>query len=71
MRSCHPRCASNARAFGKPFSSACLVSAATLLYDKVKDKPMERITIRRKVVTEISEEGILQILEEELDQECR
>ena len=36
------------------------------LYDKVKDKPVERITINRRVITEITERGIRQVLEEEI-----
>lgn len=36
------------------------------LYDKVKDKPVERIVINRRVITEITEQGIRQVLEEEI-----
>lgn len=36
------------------------------LYDKVKDRPVERIVINRRVVTEITERGIRQVLEEEI-----
>src|SRR5690606_27180555 len=36
------------------------------LYDKVKDRPVERIVINRRVVTEITEHGIRQVLEEEI-----
>jgi hypothetical protein len=37
------------------------------LYDKVKDRPVERIIVRRTVITEISEEKIRQVLEEEIE----
>ncbi len=36
------------------------------LYEKVKDKAVERIVINRRVVTEITEHGIRQVLEEEI-----
>lgn len=36
------------------------------LYDKVKDKGVVRIIINRRVVTEITEQGIRQVLEEEI-----
>src|SRR5690348_1628327 len=36
------------------------------LYDKVKSKEIERIIINRRVVTEITAEGIRQVLEEEV-----
>ena len=36
------------------------------LYDKVKDKPVDRIIINRRVITEITERGIRQVLEEEI-----
>lgn len=36
------------------------------LYDKVKGKEVERIIINRRVVTEITAEGIRQVLEEEV-----
>lgn len=36
------------------------------LYDKVKDRPVERIIINRRVITEITEQGIRQVLEEEI-----
>ena len=36
------------------------------LYDKVKDRPVERIIINRRVITEITEEGIRRVLEEEI-----
>lgn len=36
------------------------------LYDKVKGKDVERIVINRRVVTEITEDGIRQVLEEEI-----
>ena len=36
------------------------------LYDKVKDKDVERVIINRRVVTEITAEGIRQVLEEEI-----
>lgn len=41
---------------------------ASYIYDKLKNKPIERITIRQKIVTEISEVGIRQVLEEEFTQ---
>ena len=36
------------------------------LYDKVKDKEVERIIINRRVITEITPQGIRQVLEEEI-----
>lgn len=36
------------------------------LYDKVKSKEVERIIINRRVVTEITADGIRQVLEEEV-----
>ncbi len=36
------------------------------LYDKVKDRPVERIVINRRVITEITAHGIRQVLEEEI-----
>ncbi len=39
------------------------------LYDKVKDKNVERVIINRRVVTEITAEGIRQALEEEMRRE--
>lgn len=36
------------------------------LYDKVKSRPVERIIINRRVITEITENGIKQVLEEEI-----
>ena len=39
---------------------------ATWLYDKVKGKKVETITINRRVVTQITQDGILQVLEEEI-----
>lgn len=36
------------------------------LYDKVKGKPVERIIINRRVITEFTEQGIRQVLEEEI-----
>ena len=36
------------------------------LYNKVKDKEIERIIINRRVITEITEQGITQVLEEEI-----
>ncbi|MES9027031.1 hypothetical protein AAHH21_13065 [Stenotrophomonas sp. BSUC-16] len=36
------------------------------LYDKVKGRSVEAIVINRRVVTEITEQGIRQILEEEI-----
>jgi len=37
------------------------------LYDKVRNKEVERITIRRTEITEISEGNIRQVLEEEIE----
>jgi hypothetical protein len=42
---------------------------ATWLYDKLKDTKVERITIRRRVVTDITPDGIRQALEEEVRRE--
>lgn len=39
---------------------------STWLYDKVKNKDIERITISRRVVTEITPQAIRQVLEEEI-----
>lgn len=36
------------------------------LYDKVKGKSVKRIIINRQIITEISEQGIRQVLEEEI-----
>lgn len=36
------------------------------LYDKVKDKPVENIVINRRVITEITAQGIRQAIEEEI-----
>jgi len=36
------------------------------LYDKLKNKNIEKITFNRKVVTEITEQGIRQVIEEEI-----
>ena len=36
------------------------------LYDKVKGKEVDRIMINRRVITEISEQGIRQVIEEEI-----
>lgn len=36
------------------------------LYDKVKDKPVEKIVINRRVITEITAQGIRQAIEEEI-----
>ncbi len=36
------------------------------LYDKVKDKKIETITINSRIVTEITEKGIRQVFEEEI-----
>jgi hypothetical protein len=36
------------------------------LYDKVQNRPVERITIRRTEITEITEAGIRKVLEEEI-----
>ena len=41
---------------------------AAWLYDKVKDKDVERIIINRRVVTEITPQTIRQVLEEEIRQ---
>lgn len=43
-----------------------LALVATWLYDKVKGKNVESIVVNRRVVTEITEEGIYQALEEEI-----
>ena len=40
---------------------------STWLYGKVKDKPVEKIIIRRREITEISEENIRKIFEEEIN----
>jgi hypothetical protein len=39
---------------------------AAWLYDKVKGKEVERITVNRRVITEITADGIRQVLEEEI-----
>jgi hypothetical protein len=39
---------------------------AAWLYDKVKGKEVEKIIINRRVVTEITADGIRQVLEEEI-----
>jgi hypothetical protein len=36
------------------------------LYDKVKNKPVEKITFNRRVITEITAERIRQVIEEEV-----
>ena len=36
------------------------------LYDKVKEKPVERIIVNRRVITTITKETIRQVLEEEI-----
>lgn len=63
------------RAVGIPEILQFIVDAATgvdiglfsaWLYDKVKDRPVERVMINRRVVTEITEYGIRQVLEEEI-----
>lgn len=41
-----------------------LLTAA--LYDKFKDKSISRIVVNRRVVTNITKEGIQQVLEEEI-----
>ena len=38
------------------------------LYDKIKNKDVERITISRRVITEITPQAIRQVLEEEIKQ---
>lgn len=43
-----------------------LALLATWLYEKVKAKPVDRIIISRRVLTEITEEGIRQAFEEEI-----
>jgi len=48
--------------------NADLALLATWLYDKVKDKPVERIIVNRRVITEITEiteDQIRQVVEEE------
>lgn len=42
---------------------------ATWLYDKVKEKPIERITINRREITEISADTIRNVVEEEIKRE--
>ncbi|MDH3997537.1 MAG: hypothetical protein OET90_01745 [Desulfuromonadales bacterium] len=37
------------------------------LYDKVKSKPVEKIVVRRRVITEITEENIREVIEEEIN----
>jgi hypothetical protein len=39
---------------------------AAWLYDKVKDKPIERIVVNRRVITDISAHCIRQAIEEEI-----
>lgn len=36
------------------------------LYDRVKGKEVKRVIINRRVITEITEQGIRQVLEEEI-----
>lgn len=43
-----------------------LALLATWLYDKVKTKPVEKIVINRRVITEITAERIRQVFEEEI-----
>lgn len=38
------------------------------LYDKLKDKQVERVIINRRVITEITPQAIRQVLEEEIRQ---
>lgn len=40
---------------------------STWLYDKLRDRPITRVKIGRKTVTEITEEGIRETLEEEIE----
>ena len=63
------------KAFGIPEVLQFIVDTATnveiglfsaWLYDKVKERQVERIVINRRVVTEITEAGIRQVLEEEI-----
>ena len=63
------------KAFGFPEVLQFVVDASTnielgllaaWLYDKVKDKKVKTITINRRVVTQITQDGILQVLEEEI-----
>nr|WP_314705668.1 hypothetical protein [uncultured Comamonas sp.] len=42
-----------------------LALLATWLYEKVKSRPVERITVNRRIITEITEDRIRQVLEEE------
>jgi hypothetical protein len=42
-----------------------LALLATWLYDKVKHKKAERVSLNRRVITEITEAGLRQVLEEE------
>lgn len=39
---------------------------AAWLYDKVNGRKVEKIVINRRVVTQITQDGILQVLEEEI-----
>lgn len=43
-----------------------LALLGTWLYEKVKDRPVEKIVINRRVITEITEHGIRQAFEEEI-----
>ncbi|WP_147430979.1 hypothetical protein [Thiocapsa rosea] len=63
------------KAFGFPEVLQLIVDASTnvelgllaaWLYDKANGKKVETITINRKVVTLITRDGILQVLEEEI-----
>lgn len=62
------------KAFGIPVALQFIVDAsvnielallATWLYGKVDNKNVECITVNRRIITEITEEGIRQVLEEE------
>lgn len=62
------------KAFGIPEVLQFIVDAsvnielallASWLYSKVNNKNVERITVNRRIITEITEDGIRQVLEEE------
>ena len=64
------------KAFGVPETLEFIVDAsktidiglfAAWLYDKVKDRPVEKLTIRRREITEITEDNIRRVLEEEIE----
>lgn len=66
------------KAFGLPEVLQFIVDASTnvelsllaaWLYDKVNGRKVETIVINRRVVTQITQDGILQVLEEEIKTE--